>query len=185
MKAAIDSENADVLRTICKFDPDAADAEVDDEAVNALGYACSRENIAELVEALLQSGANPNNESPFKIPSCWTVSAAVIGGLPVKTFHQFFDAGYQGIDPRAMTFAVEHNRENVLEVLLLRSKILPKAQFPPQKELIELAKKSNNSAMISVVQNGYSFRRAKYKGMISSLVSKLWIRKGLQRSRDT
>lgn len=185
IKAAIDSGNSSVLRAICNFDPAAADAEVgDDETLNALGYACSCKNGAELVEVLLQAGADPNNEPPFKLPSCWIVSAAVIGGLPVETFHQFFDAGYQGNDPRAIMFAVEHNREDVLETLLSRSKTLPYAHFPLEEDLIEVAKKLDNPKMVSAIQNGYSFCRNKEKGFVESFISKLCARKRGQQSRS-
>jgi hypothetical protein len=173
MRAAIDTSNATVLRAVCRFDPASADVEIgDDECVNALGYACSKANGAELVKVLLEAGADPNRVPPFRIPGTWNVSAAVLGGLPASTFEQLFDAGYQGNDPYAVELAVENKRLDVLEVLFARSRNLPEAKFPPEEKLIEAANKGNNSDMVAAIKRAYAARSRQEKGLIATLISK-------------
>jgi hypothetical protein len=177
MRAAIDTGNAKVLKAVCKFDPVSPDAEIgDDEGVNALGYACSKANGAELVKALLEAGADPNKVPPFRMPGSWNVSAAVLGGLPLSTFEQLFDAGYQGNDPYAVELAVQNKRLDVLEVLFARSKNLPEAKFPPEEELIKAANKANDSDMVAAIKCAYAARSQQKKGLIATLVSKFRLR---------
>ncbi|KAF1976976.1 hypothetical protein BU23DRAFT_550926 [Bimuria novae-zelandiae CBS 107.79] len=172
-RAAIDSGNAEVLKVVCQCDLAAADSELgDDESINALGYAASKKNGAELVRVLLDAGADPNKEPPFKLPACRNVSAAVLGSLPASTFEQFFDAGYQGNDPYAIKFAVEKQRQDILEVLFARSRNAPDAQYPPKGELVELAEKNNDSDMIAAIKRLYAARSEGKKGLISSFVSR-------------
>jgi hypothetical protein len=174
MRAAIDTDNAKVLRAVCKFDPASADAEIgDDESVNALGYACSKANSAELVKVLLEAGADPNKVPPFRLPGSWNVSAAVLGGLPASTFEQFFDAGYQGNDPYAVKLAVENKRPDVLELLFARSRNLQEAKFPPREELIEAANKGNDLDMVATIKRAYAACSQQKKGLIATLISKL------------
>ncbi|KAF2876449.1 hypothetical protein BDV95DRAFT_225857 [Massariosphaeria phaeospora] len=174
MRTAIDTGNAQVLRAVCKLDPASADAEIgDDEAVNALGYACSKANSAELVKVLLDAGADPNRVPPFRLPGNWNVSAAVLGGLPASTFEQFFDAGYQGNDPYAVKLAVEKKRLDVLQVLFARSKTLPDAKFPPEEELTEAANKGNDAEVVAAIKRGYAARSRQRKGLVATLISKI------------
>jgi hypothetical protein len=178
MRAAINTGNTSVLRAVCKCDPASASAELgDDECINALGYAALQENGAELVKVLLEAGADPNRDPPFRLPENWNVSAAVLGGLPVSTFEQFFNAGYQGNDPSAVRYAVEKKRADVLEVLFARGKEFPDAQFPPEKEMIAIANKDNDVTMLAAIKRGYaalSRRKPERKsGLIASFVGRM------------
>ena len=173
MRAAIDTGNAKVLRAVCKFDPASADAEIgDDEVINALGYACSKANGAELVKVLLEAGADPNRVPPFRLPGSWNVSAAVLWGLPASIFEQFFDAGYQGNDPYAVKMAVENKRLDVLQVLFARSRNIPEAEFPPEDALIEAANKVNDLDMVAAIKRAYAARSQQKKGLIATFISK-------------
>jgi hypothetical protein len=173
MRAAIDTGNPKVLRAVCKFDPASADAEIgDDEGLNTLGYACSKANGAELVKVLLEAGADPNKVPPFRLPGSWNVSAAVLGGLPMSTFEQFFDAGYHGNDSYAVELAVENKRPDVLGVLFARSRNFPEAKFPPEEQLIEVANKGNDSDMVVAIKRAYAARSRQQKGLIATLISK-------------
>jgi hypothetical protein len=173
MKAAIDTGNAVVLKAVCKFDPIAADAEIGDDAtINALGYACSKENGAELVKVLLEAGADPNRIPPFRLPGCGNISAAVLGGLPSETFERFFDAGYRGNDPYAIKLAVEKNRVDILMVLFTRSKNLPNADLPPKEDVIKMVDETKDSDMLLMVENAYAARYQKKKGFVGSLLAR-------------
>ncbi|KAF2450478.1 hypothetical protein P171DRAFT_426846 [Karstenula rhodostoma CBS 690.94] len=157
MQAAIDTGNTTVLRAVCKCDPASASAELgDDSSINALGYAASKKNGAELVKVLLDGGADPNTIPPLRLPASWNVSAAILAGLPVSTFEQFFDAGYEGNDPWAVTFAVEKKRADILEVLFARGKEFADAQFPSEKEMIAIANKDNDVSMIAAIKRAYA-----------------------------
>ncbi|KAL1612837.1 hypothetical protein SLS60_001067 [Paraconiothyrium brasiliense] len=178
MRAAIDTGNTQVLRAACRADQRSADAEVgEDECINPLGYAASQENGAELVKVLLDGGADPNTIPPFRLPQCWNVSAAVLGGLPLSTFEQLFDAGYQGNDRWAVKFAVERKRADVLEILFARGKKFSDAQFPPEKEMIEIANMDNDVNMVAAIKRAYvtlprrkSDRRP---GLVASVIGRL------------
>jgi hypothetical protein len=173
MQSAINTCNVDMLRTVCKLDPKVANSEMgDDSYINALGYASSRKNAAELITVLLEAGADPNEQPPGNFPDCRNVTAAVIGGLPVSTFEQFFDAGYQGIDPFAVERAVDRGRLDVLEVLITRGKDLPYAEFPPEKDLIERAKQNKDREMVEAIRRLYkqhSLRKKKRELIASAL----------------
>ncbi|KAK7186333.1 hypothetical protein PSPO01_07722 [Paraphaeosphaeria sporulosa] len=178
MQAAIDTCNTTVLRAVCKCDPASTSAELgDDSTINALGYAASKKNGAELVKVLLDGGADPNTTPPFKMPASWNVSAAILADLPVSTFEQFFDAGYQGNDPWAVKFAVEKKRADILEVLFARGKEFADAQFPAEKEMIAIANKDNDVTMVAAIKRGYtvlSKRRPERKsGLIASFMGKV------------
>jgi hypothetical protein len=174
MKAAIDAKDPVVLDTVCKFDPAAADAEIgDDSTVNALGYACCKENGAELVKVLLEAGADPNRIPPFRLPGCWNVSAAVLGGLPVETFEKFFEAGYRGNDAYAIKLAVEKNRPDVLSVLFAKSKTFPDANFPPKEDLINVLDRTRDSDMLMMIEKVYANRHREGKGTVRTLIAKL------------
>jgi hypothetical protein len=174
MKAAIDAEDPVILDAVCKFDPAAADAEIGDDAtVNALGYACCKENSAELVKVLLEAGGDPNKIPPFRLPGCWNVSAAVLGGLPVETFEQFFEAGYRGNDAYAIKLAVEKNRPDVLSVLFARSKTFPDANFPHKEDLINILDKANDPDMVLMIEKAYATRHKKGRGTVRTLIANL------------
>ncbi|KAJ4358301.1 uncharacterized protein N0V89_002883 [Didymosphaeria variabile] len=178
MRAAIDTGNTQVLRAACKADPKSADAEIgDDECINPLGYAASKKKGVELIKVLLDGGADPNTIPPFRLPQCWNVSAAVLGGLPISTFEQFFDAGYQGNDHWAVNFAVEKKRADVLEVLFARGKKFSDARFPPEKEMIDIANIDNDVNMVAAIKRAYatlSKRKLERKpGLVASLIGKL------------
>jgi hypothetical protein len=184
MKAAIDAQDPVVLDTVCKFDHTAADAEIgDDSTVNALGYACCKENGAVLVRVLLEAGADPNRIPPFRLPGCWNVSAAVLGGLPVETFEQFFQAVYRGNDAYAMKLAVEKNRLDVLSVLFARSKTFPGANFQPKEDLINILGRNKDSDMLLMIENAYAAHHHKGKGAVRSFIAKLLSYKETRRKR--
>ncbi|CAI6338889.1 unnamed protein product [Periconia digitata] len=174
MRAAIQTGDVQVLREVCKQDPSVASQEMgDDETVNALGYAASRPNGDGLIKVLLDSGANPNEPPPFPMPSCWNVSAAVVGGLPTSTFEQFFDAGFSCNDPHVARLAVEKKRPDVLEVLFARGKNIPGAYFPPKEDLIKAANETNNSEIVANINQLYAEHQAKpKKGLLTNLMDK-------------
>ncbi|KAF2641620.1 hypothetical protein P280DRAFT_517812 [Massarina eburnea CBS 473.64] len=174
MSAAIDTDNAEVLRAVCSIDPATASTELgDDSTILALGYACSRPNGAELVKVLLEAGADPNEMPPFRLPGCLNVSAAVQNGLPTETFEYFFDAGYRGNDPYVVRLAVEKGRKDVLDVLFKRCVGIPEAQFPDEHELIDLAKeKGHEREIVEVIKRGYEARFPRKKGLFKTLVGK-------------
>ncbi|KAF9728947.1 hypothetical protein PMIN02_010314 [Paraphaeosphaeria minitans] len=178
MQTAIDTGNTTVLRAVCKCDPASASAELgDDSTINALGYAASSKNGAELVKVLLDGGADPNTIPPFKIPASWNVSAAILAGLPASTFEHFFDAGYQANDPWAVTFAVKTKRADILKVLFARGKEFADAQFPSEKDVIAIANEDNDVTMIAAIKRGYTLlskRRPERKsGLIASLMGRM------------
>lgn len=178
MQAAIDTSNSTVLRAVCKCDPASVSAELgDDSSINALGYAASKKNGAELVKVLLDGGADPNTIPPFRLPASWNVSAAVLAGLPVSTFEQFFDAGYEGNDPGAVTFAVEKKRADILEVLFVRGKEFADAQFPSEKGLIAIAFKDNDVSMVAAIKRAYAMlpkrKPERTSGLLSSFMGRM------------
>ena len=174
MQAAIDTGNPAVLRAACQCDPASANAELgDDGCINALGYAASKPNGAELIKVLLDAGADPNNDPPFKLPACRNVSAAVLGGMPVSTFEQFFDAGYIGSDPFAIQFAVEKRRNDVLEVLFTRCQVFPDPQVISEEKLVDMAEKLDDQDMVVVIKKFYASRYRKKEGVLASLKKRL------------
>ena len=174
MQAAIDTCNAGILKAVCTFDPAAADAEIGDDAtVNALGYACSKENGAELVKTLLAAGADPNRIPPFRLPGCGNVSAAVLGGLPAETFEQFFDAGYIGNDTYAIKLAVEKNRPDILRTLFKRSENIHYVDYPPKEDVVKMVDEAKGSDMFLIIESGYAARYQKKRGIFGSLLARI------------
>ncbi len=174
MKAAIDSGDVTMLRTVCKLDPAAANKEVGEQTcVNALAYACSKPNAAELITVLLEAGADPNRAPTEAIGIRCLVSTAVLKGLPPSTFEQFFEAGYDGWESRAVELAVAHNRGDVVSVLLSRSVHLANSRFPPKKQLMKEAKKQNNPDMMAAIKWTYACRSNRERGTSTSCFSSL------------
>ncbi|PVH93711.1 hypothetical protein DM02DRAFT_732965 [Periconia macrospinosa] len=174
MRAAINTGNTAVLKIVSEFDPESTSVELgDDSLVNALGYACTKKNGAELVKILLDAGANPNVDPPFRMPANWNVSSAIINGLPTSTFKQFLDAGYAGNDPFAIKLAVEHQRPDVFELLCSRGRRVPDAYFPPEEELIMAANENKDPDMVAMIKRAYASRSRSGKGFLATLVGKI------------
>ncbi|CAI6229934.1 unnamed protein product [Periconia digitata] len=175
MKAALESGNTELLKAVCELEPEIANMEMGDESnINALAFACSQRSAANLIEVLLQCGADPDAQPPMRLPARRNVSSAVINGLPVSTIERFFDFGYQGTDPFAISYAVEHERLDVVEVLFRRTKALPNAQLPPENDMLQKATDCKNEEMIVAIKDGYASRKKQKKGLILSLASKVW-----------
>jgi hypothetical protein len=174
MRAAIDTGNPNVLRAACKCDPESANVELgDDDTMNALGYAASKPNGAELIKVLLDAGADPNHDPPFKLPACRNVSAAVLAGMPVSTFEQFFDAGYIGHDPFPIEYAVEKQRKDVLKVLFSRCQALPDPQVLSEEKLVDIADEHGDQEMVAMIKGFYASRYHKKGGILARLKKRL------------
>jgi hypothetical protein len=177
IKIAIDSGNTEMLRILCKQSPVTANSDMGEEqGFMVLGYAASKgEN--ELVKLLLKAGADPSEPPPYKLPGCWTLTAAINGNLPKSTFELFYDAGYSGRESWAARHAVTEGRPDVLEVIFRRGRHLPFAQFPSEENLIDAASEKKDPEMAALIRRLCADHSQRNKGLISKVFSKFRARR--------